>query len=98
MKAPMMAAALVAALTGSAVAEVPYDRNLERAVLGIVKQRIGDIRGTLDLDVRLFQPEQVDGMATGSVTSPSMARLASPAGAVDGMPGAGPPVSQVSSR
>ena len=39
-----------------------------------------------------------DGMATGSVTSPSMARLASPAGAVDEMPGAGPSVSQVSSR
>jgi hypothetical protein len=72
MKAPVLGAALVAALTGSAVAEVRYDRNLEQAVLGIVKQRIGEIRGPLAYDAVVILPEGVDGMATGSVTSPSM--------------------------
>lgn len=57
MKAPIMAVAAIAALTGGAVAEVRYNRNLERAVLGIVKQRIGDIRGPLAFDAMVIQPD-----------------------------------------
>lgn len=45
MRTLLCGVALLAAIATPAVAETPYDRNLEKAALGIVVSKIGDIRG-----------------------------------------------------
>ncbi|MBL8582797.1 MAG: hypothetical protein JNL61_11300 [Rhizobiaceae bacterium] len=71
MKAPIIAAALFVVFTGSATAEIRYDRKLEAAVLGIVADRIGDLRGPLTFDARLRLPDGVDAMTTNAVAVPA---------------------------
>ncbi|WP_027142347.1 hypothetical protein [Mesorhizobium sp. WSM3626] len=45
MKTLLCGAAFLAVMVLPAAAETPYDRNLEKAALGIVAGKIGDIRG-----------------------------------------------------
>lgn len=45
MRTLLCGVALLAVMATPAVAETPYDRNLEKAAVGIVASRIGDIRG-----------------------------------------------------
>ena len=45
MRALLCGLALSAIVAAPAVAETPYDRNLEKAAVGIVASKMGDIRG-----------------------------------------------------
>lgn len=87
MKAPILAAALLAAFGGSAMAEIRYDRKLEQAVLSIVAKRIGDLRGPLEGEVIVTVAAETDPLATGSIApavpagSPSIVHLGKPAAA-----------------
>ncbi|CCV03641.1 conserved exported hypothetical protein [Mesorhizobium metallidurans STM 2683] len=45
MRTLLCGVALLAAVATPAVAETPYDRNLEKAAVGIVAGKMGDIRG-----------------------------------------------------
>lgn len=45
MRTLLCGAALLAVVATPAVAETPYDRNLEKAAVGIVASKMGDIRG-----------------------------------------------------
>ncbi|CCV12386.1 hypothetical protein [Mesorhizobium sp. STM 4661] len=45
MRTLLCGVALLAVFATPAVAETPYDRNLEKAAVGIVAGKIGDIRG-----------------------------------------------------
>ncbi|TGQ35709.1 MULTISPECIES: hypothetical protein [unclassified Mesorhizobium] len=45
MRTLLCGVALAAAIVAPAAAETRYDRNLEKAVMGIVAGRMGDIRG-----------------------------------------------------
>jgi hypothetical protein len=45
MKTLLCGAALVVVIAAPAAAETPYDRNLEKAAVGIVAGKMGDIRG-----------------------------------------------------
>jgi hypothetical protein len=56
MKAPLVGAAVLATLVAPAVAGPRYDAKLEKAVMAIVAQRIGDIRGAFSYE---RQPEFV---------------------------------------
>ncbi|MFU0506469.1 hypothetical protein [Pseudaminobacter sp. NGMCC 1.201702] len=56
MKTPLVGAAVLATLMAPAVAGPRYDVKLERAVMAIVAQRIGDIRGAFSYE---RQPEFV---------------------------------------
>jgi hypothetical protein len=46
MRTLLCGVALSAAIAAPAMAETRYDRNLEKAVMGIVAGKIGDIRGS----------------------------------------------------
>lgn len=45
MRTLLCGVALLAVIAAPAVAETPYDRNLEKAAVGIVASKMGDIRG-----------------------------------------------------
>ena len=45
MRTLLCGVALLAVIAAPAVAETPYDRKLEKAVMGIVAGKMGDIRG-----------------------------------------------------
>ena len=45
MRTLLCGGALLAVVAAPAMAETPYDRNLEKAVMGIVAGKIGEIRG-----------------------------------------------------
>ncbi|PTE09534.1 hypothetical protein [Mesorhizobium helmanticense] len=45
MRTLLCGVALLAVIATPAVAETPYDRNLEKAAAGIVASKMGDIRG-----------------------------------------------------
>ena len=72
MKVLCAGAVLAAILTGSASAEMRYDRNIEDAAKTIVAQKIGDIRGGFSFDARpMFVVERKDPIETGSIAAPS---------------------------
>jgi len=53
MRTLLCGVALLAAIAAPAMAETRYDRNLEKAVMGIVAGKIGDIRGGFSYKQRL---------------------------------------------
>jgi hypothetical protein len=67
MKTPIVAAVVIAALGGSALAETRYDRNLEEAARAMAVSRMGALRGSLPHDAVIIQPEGVDTITTSSV-------------------------------
>jgi hypothetical protein len=50
MKTTALAAILLAAIQGPALAEQPYDRSIEAAAIRIVAAKMGDLRGGFALD------------------------------------------------
>ncbi len=50
MKSTILAALLLAAIQGQALADQPYDRSIEAAAVRIVAAKMGDIRGGFALD------------------------------------------------
>lgn len=56
MKTPLLGAAVLAVLVASAAAGPKYDVKLEQAIMAIVAQKIGDIRGAFSYE---RQPEFV---------------------------------------
>lgn len=66
-------------LTGAASAETRYDRRIEEAAIGIVAEKIGDIRGGFSFDARpVFVTDGKDAIRTGSVAAPRAAESADP--------------------
>ena len=67
MKTLVMGAALLGLLTGSADADMRYDRKLEQATIDIVAGKIGGIRGGFSFDVQLLSKVSRDQMSTGAI-------------------------------
>ncbi|MBZ9682078.1 MULTISPECIES: hypothetical protein [unclassified Mesorhizobium] len=70
MKTLLCGAAFLAVMVVPAAAETPYDRNLEKAAIGIVAGKMGDIRGGFSYKqipqlVMPPDPSPVSPVATG---------------------------------
>ncbi len=74
MKMPMTGVAMLVVLATPAVADVKYDRKLEQAVLRIVADRIGTLRGGFAHDVKpavVLPPSAFDEPVEGYPTVPA---------------------------
>jgi hypothetical protein len=78
MKTLWAGVAVLAALTGSAVAETRYDRNIDKAAAEIVAGKIGDIRGGFSFDAKPAFVVRADVVKTGSITAPDVTVSADP--------------------
>lgn len=79
MKALWAAAALAGLVIGSASAEQRYDRSIDRAAMGIVAQKIGDLRGGFSFDAKpALVSERKEIVKTGSIPVPRFTAYADP--------------------
>jgi hypothetical protein len=78
MKTLWAGVALLAALSGSAVAETRYDRNIDKAAAEIVAGKIGDIRGGFSFDAKPVFVVRPDAFKTGSIEMPYVTVSADP--------------------
>jgi hypothetical protein len=69
--------ALSATIAAPAMAETRYDRNLEKAVMGIVASKIGDIRGGFSYKQRPQFVVVPDAVSAASVPAERPAKQAS---------------------